>query len=167
MRATANPKELADLYGMKQGMCQIYVTPESSMAGVSLADGGWSDKLGLTVIGVSRGGKVTLSPEREFRVIAGDVVLAGGYIDDVELAYYGLLRTEDPTWAGELASDASRSATKASTRWFSLDLASSATGTSPTACSGATTGTGSGGVRVMAGAMVSVVVGVVAIGAVP
>ncbi len=105
MRATANPKELADLYGMKQGMCQIYVAPESSMAGVSLADGGWSDKLGLTVIGVSRGGKVTLSPERDFRVIEGDVVLAGGYTDDVELTYYGLLHTDDPTWSGELASD--------------------------------------------------------------
>jgi di/tricarboxylate transporter len=105
VRKSATPEQLSELYGLKQGMLQVYVTGGSSMAGATVAGGGWSDRLGLTVIGVSRGGRVTLSPTREFRVLEGDVVLAGGITDDIELAYFGLLRTDDPTWKGELASD--------------------------------------------------------------
>jgi len=104
-RPTATPGQLAELYGLKQGLCQMYVQSGSSMAGLSLARGGWSDKLGLMVIGVSRGGRVTLSPSRDFEIIEGDVVLAGGQTDDVELSYYGLVRTDDPSWTGELSSD--------------------------------------------------------------
>jgi len=57
------------------------------------------------VIGVSRGGRTTLSPPREFEIIEGDVVLVGGQADDTELSYFGLIHTEDPSWAGDLASD--------------------------------------------------------------
>ena len=102
MRAIANPKELADLYGMKQGICQIYVTPESSMAGVSLADGGWSDKLGHRNR-VSRGGSEYYRL-KEISIIEGDVVLAGGYTDDVELAIMVCSIPMTPR-SGELASD--------------------------------------------------------------
>jgi hypothetical protein len=50
--------------------------------------------------------------------------------------------------AGELASAITSSLTKASTLLSSLDFCSVLTGTRPAACSGAMTGTGSGGVRV-------------------
>lgn len=99
------PAQLAELYGLKQGICHVYVQSGSSMAGLSVARGGWSEKLGLTVIGVSRGGHITLSPPREFEIVEGDVVLAGGQTDDTELSYFGLIHTDDPAWTGELASD--------------------------------------------------------------
>jgi len=101
----ATPKELAELYGLRQGVCHIYVLIGSGMAGQTIAGGGWSDKLGLTVIGVSRGGHMLLSPGKDLVIIEGDVVLAGGQTDDTELSYFGLLRTDDPNWSGELASD--------------------------------------------------------------
>ncbi|MBI3240870.1 MAG: SLC13 family permease [Chloroflexi bacterium] len=103
-RATT-PRELAEVYGLKQGVSQVYVCAGSSMAGNPVKETGWSEKLGLTVIGVSRGGHVTLSPGKSFVILEGDVVLAGGQTDDTDLAYYGLIRTDDPTWKGDLASD--------------------------------------------------------------
>jgi di/tricarboxylate transporter len=103
-RATT-PKELAEVYGLQQGVSQVYVCAGSAMADQEVSAGGWSEKLGLTVIGVSRGGRITLSPGKSFVVIEGDVVLAGGQTDDTDLAYFGLIRTEDPTWTGDLASD--------------------------------------------------------------
>jgi di/tricarboxylate transporter len=105
VRSTATPAQLAELYGLKQGICQVYVQSGSSMARLPVAKGGWSERLGLTVIGVSRGGQVTLSPPREFEIIEGDVVLVGGQTDDTDLSYFGLIRTEDPSWTGDLASD--------------------------------------------------------------
>ncbi len=105
VRSAATPAQLAELYGLKQGICQVYVQSGSSMARLPVAKGGWSEKLGLTVIGVSRGGQVTLSPPREFEIIEGDVVLVGGQTDNTELSYFGLIRTEDPSWTGDLASD--------------------------------------------------------------
>lgn len=105
MRAAPNPAELVAMYGLKEGVCQIYVRAGSSMGGVSVASGGWSEKLGLTVIGISRGGEIILSPGKTFEVLEGDVVLAGGQIDDDGLGYYGLVRTTDSTWEGNFASD--------------------------------------------------------------
>lgn len=101
----ASPKELAELYGLRQGVCHIYVLIGSSASGQTIAQGGWSDKLGLTVIGVSRGGQTILSPDKDFVIIEGDVVLAGGQTDDTELSYFGLIRTDDPDWSGDLSSD--------------------------------------------------------------
>ncbi len=100
-----SPKELAELYGLKHGVCQVYVCAGSALADRPVSDAGWSEKLGLTVIGVSRGGKITLSPGKSFVILEGDVVLAGGQTDETDLAYYGLIRTDDPTWKGDLASD--------------------------------------------------------------
>lgn len=64
--------------------------------------------------------------------------------------------TFSPNW-GDLASAATSSSTKASTLVSSLDFCSEVTGTSPAAFSGATTGTGSGGVRVNSVAVAVVV----------
>lgn len=101
----ATPQQLAEIYGLKQGLLELYVTGGSLMADASVLEGGWSDRLGLTVIGVSRGGRILLSPDQNFRILEGDVVLTGGILDDTELKDYGLFRTTDPAWTGELASD--------------------------------------------------------------
>jgi len=105
VRKSATPKQLSDLYELDRGVCHIYVQAGSAMAGLSVEEGGWNEKLGLTVIGVSRGGRVWLSPDKDYRVIEGDVVVVGGQTDDVELAYFGLKQTEDTTWNGEFASE--------------------------------------------------------------
>ena len=105
VRKSATPKQLSDLYELDRGVCHIYVQAGSAMAGLSVEAGGWNEKLGLTVIGVSRGGRVWLSPDKDYRVIEGDVVVVGGHTDDVELAPFGLKQTEDTTWNGEFASE--------------------------------------------------------------
>lgn len=94
--------ELTDLYGLKDGMCAVYVKPGSLMAGRSLAEGQWGERLGLNVVGVSRGGRITLAPASEQRIVEGDIVLAGGQVDDADLSAHGLVLTADPAWNGEL-----------------------------------------------------------------
>ena len=60
IRKAATPKQLSDLYQLDRGVCHIYVQAGSAMAGLSVEKGGWNEKLGLIVIGVSRGGRVWL-----------------------------------------------------------------------------------------------------------
>ncbi len=96
---------LSDAYAMKQAVHAVYVQGGSALANRSIADGGWGQRLGLNVLGISRGGAVRLAPAQTEKVIEGDVVLFTGFTDDEELAAHGLTRTDDPTWQGELASE--------------------------------------------------------------
>lgn len=96
---------LMDAYQLRQEVQAAYVKPGSVMAGQSLADGGWGERLGLNVLAISRGGAVTLAPPRAERVREGDIVMYTGQIDDAELTYYGLALTQDPDWNRQLASD--------------------------------------------------------------
>ena len=88
IRKAATPKQLSDLYQLDRGVCHIYVQAGSAMAGLSVEKGGWNEKLGLIVIGVSRGGRVWLSPDKDYRVIEGDLVVVGGHTDDEELSQF-------------------------------------------------------------------------------
>jgi len=97
---------LSETYGLVATVQAVYVKPGSSMAGLSLAEGGWGQHLGLNVVGLSRGGKVTLAPPHNEEVLEGDVILFTGNIDESEAKHYGLILTEDPTWKGQLVSDA-------------------------------------------------------------
>lgn len=96
---------LAEAYQMRELVKAVYVKPGSALAGLSLADGGWGGKLGLNVLGLSRGGVIALAPPRSETVREGDVVLFTGQIDPLELESYGLIFTEEPSWTGQLASD--------------------------------------------------------------
>jgi di/tricarboxylate transporter len=97
--------DLSVTYGLRQTACAVYVKPGSAMAGLSLAEGGWGERLGLNVVGISRGGSVNLAPPPAEEVLEGDVVLFTGFTDDEELARYGLVFTQDPTWQGRFSSD--------------------------------------------------------------
>lgn len=97
--------DLSEAYRMREVVRAVYVMPGSTMADVSLAAGGWGEKLGLNIIGISRGGAVNLAPARTECVRPGDVILFTGHIDQVELQPYGLVLTEEPTWRGELHSE--------------------------------------------------------------
>ncbi len=96
---------LAEAYQMHELVKAVYVKPGSALAGLSLAGGGWGGKLGLNILGLSRGGVISLAPPRSETVREGDVVLFTGQIDPVELEGYGLILTEEPSWTGQLASD--------------------------------------------------------------
>ena len=97
--------DLSEAYGLRQTVGACYVRPGSAMAGLSLAEGQWGERLGLHVVGISRGGAINLAPAREEEVLEGDIVHFTGFTDDVDLARYGLSLTEDRDWKGRLASD--------------------------------------------------------------
>ncbi len=96
---------LSEAYNMQDMVRAVYVTPGSAMAGLSLAAGGWGEKLGLNVLGISRGGQVKYAPARSEDVREGDVVLFTGQVDDIELKPFGLLLTQDPNWKGALVAE--------------------------------------------------------------
>lgn len=98
--------ELERLYGLRENTVEVYVRPGSAMANLSLADGGWGERLGLTVIGIERNGKIILVPDRETPVMEGDVVLARGQADPEALTAYGLRLTQLAAWQGEFEAGA-------------------------------------------------------------
>ncbi len=96
---------LTEAYGMQTAVSACYVKPGSAMAGLSLHEGQWGQQLGLSVVGISRGGNVNLAPQAQDEVLEGDLILFTGTCDDQELRRFGLRLTADPNWSGQLASD--------------------------------------------------------------
>ncbi|MDA0698723.1 MAG: SLC13 family permease, partial [Chloroflexi bacterium] len=101
----ATPRELSELYGLQQAVTQLYVCDGSVMAGQPISAASWSEKLGLSIFGVSRGGKILLPPDKSLVILEGDIVLAGGEAANSALEACGLIRTVDPAWKGDLASE--------------------------------------------------------------
>lgn len=99
------PGHLTQAYGLRQAVAACYVKPGSAMAGLSLAEGQWGERLSLNVVGISRGGHVNLAPQPKEEVLEGDIVLFTGVVDDQELESFGLKLTQDGAWTGQLASD--------------------------------------------------------------
>jgi di/tricarboxylate transporter len=95
---------LADTYELSQAVTGAYVMPGSEMAGLSLAEGGWGTRLGLSVVGISRGGSIRLAPSARDKVLEGDVVIFTGHIDDAAISQYRLVSTSDPAWHGKFTS---------------------------------------------------------------
>ncbi|HLF89763.1 MAG TPA: SLC13 family permease [Anaerolineales bacterium] len=98
-------QSLSDTYKLADSVNAVYVIPGSGMAGLSLVDGGWGQILGLNVVGISRGGKVTLAPSQSEEVIEGDVILFTGPLDEQTARRYGLFFTDDPDWKGQFISE--------------------------------------------------------------
>jgi di/tricarboxylate transporter len=96
---------LSEAYKMQDVVRSVYVLPGSAMAGLSLETGGWGERLGLNVLGISRGGQVRFAPSSVEAVREGDVILFTGQVDDLELKPYGLIFTTDPAWDGQLAAE--------------------------------------------------------------
>ena len=94
-------RSLPETYGLDRTVREVYVTPGSPLAGCSVAVGGWGERLGLNVVGISRGGAVHLSPPPGETVLEGDVVIFTGSLDAEDASRYGLLFTEDPGWRGQ------------------------------------------------------------------
>ena len=67
------------------------------MAGLSLAEGQWGERLALNVVGISRGGHVDLAPARSEEVLEGDIVLFTGSATRPIWTRYGLVLTQRPS----------------------------------------------------------------------
>jgi di/tricarboxylate transporter len=103
--SSARSSTLSDTYRLRETINAAYVKPGSAMASLSLMEGGWGERLGLNVVAISRGGSLNLAPDRKEEVLEGDIILFTGYMDDEELAHFGLIRTEDADWQGQMTSD--------------------------------------------------------------
>jgi di/tricarboxylate transporter len=87
--------ELAQVYHLREGLSQLQVIPGSSLAGQTLAQGGWGQALGLTVLSISHQGRTRLAPGRDTRVEEGDYLIVEGIPSADQLHDLGLrLRAE-------------------------------------------------------------------------
>jgi len=96
---------LSEAYGLSRAVSACYVKPGSPMAGRSLSEGQWGERLAVNVVGISRGGSVNLAPHAREQVREGDIVLFTGVADDPELERFGLKLTRDGAWSGQLSSE--------------------------------------------------------------
>jgi di/tricarboxylate transporter len=94
-RAVRLRAELQDLYGIEKSLCRIEVLSGSAMAGLTLQEGGWGQKLGLSVLSLVRAHHLTVAPGREEVVREGDVIVAQGTPNLGLLRDYGLRVVSD------------------------------------------------------------------------
>lgn len=82
--------ELSQIYHLQEGTFEVEIEPDSSLAGQSLADSGWRRNLGLSVLGISRQGHISLAPDRDTVVESGDRLLIDGQPTPGQLQENGL-----------------------------------------------------------------------------
>ncbi len=95
-RAARLRAELKGLYGLEKSLCEVVVQPGSPLAGVSLLQGDWAHRCGLSVVALARNGQVVVAPAREEIVLAGDVLLVQGDPRPEVLAEHGLKLVSEP-----------------------------------------------------------------------
>jgi di/tricarboxylate transporter len=98
--------ELESLYGIEHTLCEVRVQPGSSLGDMSLREGDWAARLGLTVVGVARAGHVLVSPSPDEVIREGDVVLAHGKPKEELLTAHGLSLQARPEMVHEIADGA-------------------------------------------------------------
>jgi len=102
-RAVRLRAELEALYGIDRTLCEVRVQPGSALAGLSLRQGEWAARLGLTVVGLARDGHMIVSPSPNEIVQEGDVVLAQGMPQEELLTAHGLRLQAQPEMAHSIA----------------------------------------------------------------
>ncbi len=75
MRLHRLNRELAELYGLKDGLVELLIEPASPLASVSLEKSELASRYHLTVVGIRRGGRLILSPAGSEVFQPGDVLL--------------------------------------------------------------------------------------------
>lgn len=95
-RATRLHTELTNLYGIRRNLREIQVLAGSCMAGLNLCEGDWGRRLGLNIIGISRGGHILFGPRRGEIVREGDILLAQGEAIPAALEGCGLKLLSEP-----------------------------------------------------------------------
>ena len=105
-RAARLRAELAGLYGLDQSLCEVGVGVGSPLAGLTLQQGEWARRFGLSVVAVARDGHVMVAPTRDDVVRAGDTVLAQGEPDPHALEAHGLQLLSEPAFPLEVTDEA-------------------------------------------------------------
>jgi di/tricarboxylate transporter len=82
--------ELAQVYHLGEGLTALTVRAGSVLAGQTLRQGAWGQRLGLTVLGIAHQGHVALAPNGDTTIREGDTVLVEGTPTEAMLAEYGL-----------------------------------------------------------------------------
>jgi di/tricarboxylate transporter len=82
--------ELSGLYGLHRNLSELQVMAGSCLAGINLKEGGWGRRLGINVLGISRGGQVRFGPHGDEIIQAGDILLVQGEIVPAEVELCGL-----------------------------------------------------------------------------
>ncbi len=105
-RAVRLRAELEALYGIERTLCEVRVQAGSALAGMSLRQGEWAARLGLTVVGLAREGHIMVSPSPDENILEGDVVLAQGIPREDVLTAYGLRMQAQPEMTHNIADGA-------------------------------------------------------------
>jgi di/tricarboxylate transporter len=82
--------ELAGLYGLHRNLSELQVLEGSCMAGVNIKEADWARRLGINILAISRGGRITFGPRGEEVIRPGDVLLVQGEVIPSEVEICGL-----------------------------------------------------------------------------
>jgi di/tricarboxylate transporter len=97
--------ELAEIYHLREGTCEVIVDSGSSMSGRTLSEGGWGHDLGLTVLGIAHGARQIKAPDRDTEVQEGDILLLDGTPTPEQMQSYGLSLNFESDLISTLASE--------------------------------------------------------------
>jgi di/tricarboxylate transporter len=104
-RAQRLHTELSNLYGIRRNLREVQVLAGSCMAGINLREGDWARRLGLNVIGISRGGHMLFGPRREEVIREGDILYAHGDAIPAALESCGLKIISEPKVPREMVDE--------------------------------------------------------------
>ena len=76
--------ELADLYGLHEGLFSIRIPAASQLDGATLRETRLGTTLGVQLLGISRDGEWQLAPKDDMRLLAGDELVVQGDADRVQ-----------------------------------------------------------------------------------
>jgi di/tricarboxylate transporter len=81
--AVSGESDLARVYQLHESLFSIRVPPGSPLDGRSLREADLARALGVQIVGIVRGGTKQLAPDPDYVLLAGDLLLAKGSIDDI------------------------------------------------------------------------------------
>jgi di/tricarboxylate transporter len=76
-------ESLMEQYQIREYISEVIVRPESPLVGRTLAEANLSEILDLTVIGIIRGDTGRIAPRAEERIVAEDLLLVQGRMEDI------------------------------------------------------------------------------------
>ena len=89
-------KHAFNRYRIQERLFRIRIPQKSSLVGQDLASSSLGSRLGLNVLGITRGQRTYLAPEVSEKILAGDDLIVEGRLDRIqEMNNWGQLLTED------------------------------------------------------------------------
>ncbi|HUP00782.1 MAG TPA: SLC13 family permease [Gemmatimonadota bacterium] len=79
----AGDADLSGKYDVRSFVTELQISPQSPATGRTLTDLRWGDEAGVSVLGLTRGGRTIWSPGPDRRLQAGDLLYAQGHHDDL------------------------------------------------------------------------------------